>query len=158
MLEVLAPVAGTVVDITEVPDPVFSGGLVGPGAAILPDPQAGRTAVAPITGRVLKLHPHAFILVSDGDGAGGVARSVLVHLGIDTVELKGDGFTLLVSEGDDVVAGQPIAVWDPADVEAGGRSPMVPVVALEAPPTALTAAATPGAEVTSSDPLFTITG
>ena len=150
MLEVLSPVAGTVIDVADVPDPVFSGGLVGPGCAVVPDPAAGRTAVAPLSGRVVKLHPHAFIIAAD-DG-----RAVLVHLGIDTVELRGDGFTLLVREGDEVVAGQPVAVWDPADVEAGGRSPIVPVVALDAAPNALTRRAAPGTAVTPADVLFAL--
>jgi len=150
MLEVLAPVAGTVIAVTDVPDPVFSGGLVGPGVAIVPDPSMGRTAVAPVGGRVLKLHPHAFIIATD-DG-----RAVLVHLGIDTVELRGDGFTLLVAQGDEVVPGQPITVWDPADVEAGGRSPIVPVVALVATPGSLTLRAVPGTVVTESDVLFAL--
>ena len=54
---------------------------------------------------------------------------MLVHLGIDTVQLKGEGFTLLAAEGDDVEAGAPVVEWDPAAVEAGGRSPVCPVVA-----------------------------
>jgi len=56
----------------------------------------------------------------------------LVHLGIDTVQLKGEGFTLLAAEGDEVAAGAPVVEWDPAAVEAGGRSPLCPVVALDA--------------------------
>ncbi|MBB5777452.1 PTS system N-acetylglucosamine-specific IIA component [Nonomuraea jabiensis] len=74
----------------------------------------------------MKLHPHAYVIVGD-DG-----RGVLVHLGIDTVELKGQGFELLAAEGDRVSAGQPVVAWDPAVVEAGGRSPVCPVVALDA--------------------------
>ena len=57
------------------------------------------TAVSPVAGTVVKLHPHAFVVVAD-DG-----RGVLVHLGIDTVQLKGDGFELLIAEGDRVAAG-----------------------------------------------------
>ena len=150
MLEVHSPVAGTVIAVTDVPDPVFAQGLVGPGSAVVPDAAAGRTAVAPISGRMLKLTPHAFIVVSD-DG-----RAVLVHLGIDTVELRGDGFTLLVAQGDEVVAGQPIIVWDPAEIEAGGRSAIVPVIALEAAPGALALRAAPGSTVTESDVLFSL--
>ncbi|MFF5209372.1 PTS glucose transporter subunit IIA [Streptosporangium sp. NPDC000396] len=125
MTTVLAPVAGAAVGLGAVPDPVFSEGLVGPGMAIEPDRAPGR-AVSPIAGKIIKLHPHAFVVVDD-DG-----RGVLVHLGIDTVQLKGVGFELLVSEGDRVSAGQPVVAWDPAEVEAGGRSPVCPVVALDA--------------------------
>jgi PTS system N-acetylglucosamine-specific IIA component len=75
---------------------------------------------------VVKLHPHAFVVVAD-DG-----RGVLVHLGIDTVQLKGDGFELLIAEGARVAAGDAVVRWDAAAVEAGGRSPSCPVIALEA--------------------------
>ncbi|OUC95598.1 PTS sugar transporter subunit IIA [Streptosporangium minutum] len=125
MTTVLAPVAGAAVGLRAVPDPVFSEGLVGPGAAIEPAREPGE-AVSPITGKIVKLHPHAFVVVGD-DG-----RGVLVHLGIDTVQLRGEGFRLLVSEGDRVSAGQPVVVWNPLEIEEGGRSPVCPVVALDA--------------------------
>ncbi|MFG1698394.1 PTS glucose transporter subunit IIA [Nonomuraea sp. NPDC049309] len=125
MTTVLAPVEGEAVGLAAVPDPVFSAGMVGPGAAI--DPLRGPgEAVAPISGKIVKLHPHAYVIVGD-DGKG-----VLVHLGIDTVQLKGEGFELLASEGDRVAAGQPVVAWDPSVIEAGGRSPVCPVVALDA--------------------------
>ncbi|MGW0801737.1 PTS sugar transporter subunit IIA [Nonomuraea sp. NPDC002799] len=125
MTTVLAPVEGAAVGLAAVPDPVFSAGMVGPGTAIDPLRGPGR-AVAPIAGKIMKLHPHAYVIVGD-DGKG-----VLVHLGIDTVQLKGEGFRLLAAEGDRVSAGQPIVAWDPAAIEAGGRSPVCPVVALDA--------------------------
>jgi PTS system N-acetylglucosamine-specific IIA component len=127
MTTVLAPVAGTVVGLAAVPDPVFSSGLVGPGTAVDPAREPG-TAVAPIDGTILKLHPHAYVIVAD-DG-----RGVLVHLGIDTVQLKGEGFEVLADEGQRIRAGEPVVFWDPAAVEAGGRSPICPVVALSASP------------------------
>ncbi|GGO75685.1 PTS sugar transporter subunit IIA [Nonomuraea cavernae] len=125
MTTVLAPVEGAAVGLAAVPDPVFSAGMVGPGTAIDPLREPGM-AVAPIAGKIMKLHPHAYVIVGD-DG-----RGVLVHLGIDTVQLKGEGFTLLAAEGDRVRAGQPVVAWDPSVVEAGGRSPVCPVVALDA--------------------------
>ena len=149
-LPVRAPVAGTVIDVADIPDPVFSAALVGPGSAIRPDPVTGGTAVAPVSGTVVKLHPHAFVVAAD-DG-----RAVLVHLGIDTVELHGTGFELRVAEGDRVEAGQPVIRWDPAAVRAGGRSPVVPVVALDADASGLDAHAALGTAVTTSDVLFTI--
>lgn len=149
-LAVRAPVAGAVIAVADIPDPVFSAALVGPGAAIRPDPVTGGMAVAPIAGTVVKLHPHAFVVAAD-DG-----RAVLVHLGIDTVELHGDGFELHVAEGDRVEAGQPIIGWDPAAVRAGGRSPVVPVVALDAEPSELEDIAPIGTTLTPSDPLFHI--
>ncbi|MGI5269314.1 PTS sugar transporter subunit IIA [Nonomuraea sp. CA-218870] len=145
MTTVLAPVEGAAVGLTAVPDPVFSAGMVGPGTAIDPCRGPGE-AVAPITGKIVKLHPHAYVIVGD-DG-----RGVLVHLGIDTVQLRGRGFRLLAMEGDRVSAGQPVVAWDPAEIEAGGRSPVCPVVALDA----LDGAVTPLAEgaVRAGDALF----
>ncbi|MEU4718849.1 PTS glucose transporter subunit IIA [Nonomuraea dietziae] len=121
----VAAVDGAAVGLGAVPDPVFSAGMVGPGTAIDPARGPGK-AVAPIDGKIMKLHPHAYVIVGD-DGKG-----VLVHLGIDTVQLKGEGFRLLAAEGDRVSAGQPVVAWDPAVIEAGGRSPVCPVVALDA--------------------------
>jgi PTS system glucose-specific IIA component len=125
MTTVLAPVGGTAVGLAAVPDPVFSAGMVGPGTAIDPRRAPG-WAVAPIAGKIMKLHPHAYVIVGD-DGKG-----ILVHLGIDTVQLRGAGFQALAAEGDRVCAGQPVVAWDPVAVEAGGRSPVCPVVALDA--------------------------
>jgi sugar PTS system EIIA component len=129
-LTVIAPVPGSVMPMADVPDPVFAGSLVGPGAAVNPT-RARQQAVSPIAGRIVKLHPHAFVVVVP-DG-----RGVLVHLGIDTVKLKGEGFTLLASEGDEVEPGTPVVEWDPAAVETEGRSPVCPVVALDASAEAL---------------------
>jgi PTS system glucose-specific IIA component len=144
---VISPVAGDAVPMTEVPDPVFSAALVGPGTAVDPARTEG-AVVSPIAGRVAKLHPHAFVVVGEA------GRGVLVHLGIDTVQLAGEGFTLLVAEGDPVEAGTPIVRWDPALVESGGRSPICPVVALDAPPDEITDRAD-GHRVAAGDVLFT---
>lgn len=132
-LAVSSPVTGTVIGLASVPDPVFAEAMVGPGTAIDPDRVLGE-AVSPIAGRIVKLHPHAFVVVDDTSGAD---RGVLVHLGIDTVQLDGAGFELLVSEGDVVAAGQAVVRWHPGDIEAGGRSPICPVVALGAADTDL---------------------
>nr|WP_235508963.1 PTS glucose transporter subunit IIA [Aeromicrobium sp. Root236] len=131
----LAPVAGTVVALADVPDPVFAQQIVGSGIAIDPE-RAESTVVAPADGRLLKLHPHAFVLLT-GEGKG-----LLVHLGIDTVQLEGAGFELLAAEGDEVTAGTPIVRWNPAEIEAGGRSPIVPVVVMDSAPDSVRANAT----------------
>ena len=126
-LPVGSPVPGRVVPLTEVPDPVFAQAMVGPGLAVVPD-DAPCDAVAPVAGTIATLHPHAFVVATD-DG-----RAVLVHLGIDTVKLKGEGFTLHVAKGDTVTAGQPIVGWSPAAVTAAGYAAVCPVVALDAGP------------------------
>ncbi|MFC0435856.1 PTS glucose transporter subunit IIA [Kutzneria buriramensis] len=122
---VLSPVKGVLAPITEVPDPVFAEAMVGPGVAVHPELTAG-DAVSPVDGTIVTLHPHAFV-VATAEGA-----AVLVHLGIDTVKLQGEGFTLHVAKGDAVRAGQPVIGWDPAAVQEGGKSPICPVVALDA--------------------------
>jgi PTS system N-acetylglucosamine-specific IIA component len=104
-------------------------------------------AVAPVDGLVVSMHPHAFVVV-DEDGHG-----VLTHLGIDTVQLNGEGFELLVKKGDEVKRGQPVVRWNPAAVEAAGRSPISPIVALEATADALGDVVEAG-EVASGDALF----
>ena len=151
-LTVRAPAAGRVVALDDVPDPVFSGRLIGPGLAIDPN-RTGRegsdtAALAPITGTLSKIHPHAYVITND-DG-----RSVLVHLGLDTVSLGGTGFTLLASEGDTIDAGSPVISWSPAQIEAGGLNPIVPVIALEAQESVLTPVPS-GRRVEAGDPLMT---
>jgi sugar PTS system EIIA component len=145
-LQVLAPLPGRVLPLSEVPDPVFAGAMVGPGAAVDP-PRGPVQAVAPVDGRIAKLHPHAFVVVTSS------GRGVLVHLGIDTVQLQGEGFRLLAAEGDEVTAGTPLVEWDTAAVEAGGRSPVSPVIALDAPPEAIGEAVT-GGQVEAGAELF----
>lgn len=125
MTTVTSPLAGRAIGLAAVPDPVFSGAMVGPGTAIDPGREPSE-AVSPVDGIVVSLHPHAFVVV-DPEGHG-----VLTHLGIDTVQLNGQGFELLINKGDTVTRGQAIVRWDPAAVEAAGKSPICPVVALEA--------------------------
>ena len=145
-LTIVSPITGDAVPLTSVPDPVFSAALVGPGTAVDPDRSHG-TVVSPIDGRVTKLLPHAFVVLAES------GQGVLVHLGIDTVQLDGDGFTLLVNQGDYVKAGMPIVMWDPSWVEANGRSPVCPVVALDAQPDQISDCAQ--GNVAAGDVLFT---
>lgn len=121
---VLAPIEGRAVPLDDVPDPVFSQGMVGYGAAIDP-PRGVIDAVAPVSGKILKLLPHAYIVMTQ-DNVG-----VLVHLGLDTVQLNGQGFTTHVSQGDTVTAGQVVVTYDVPSVAAKGLNPIVPVVVMD---------------------------
>src|SRR5690242_5159342 len=121
---VLAPIEGRAVALSDVPDPVFSQGMVGYGAAVDP-PRRVVDAVAPVSGKILKLLPHAYIVMTP-DNVG-----VLVHLGIDTVQLKGEGFTTHVNQGDSVTAGQVVITYDVPAIEAKGLNPIVPVVVMD---------------------------
>lgn len=121
---VFSPVEGRALALADVPDPVFSGGMVGYGAAVDP-PREVIYAVAPVGGKILKLLPHAYVIMT-ADGVG-----VLVHLGLDTVTLNGEGFTAHVAQGDTVEAGQPVITYDVPAIVAAGLSPVVPVVVMD---------------------------
>lgn len=152
-LRVLSPVSGTAMSLESVPDPTFSAGMVGPGVAIHPEPgQEGgqdrkQEVVSPISGTLVKLHPHAFVVMGSDR-----SRGVLVHLGIDTVQLAGEGFDLMAAQGERVEAGAPVIRWSPGSVAAAGKPSVVPVVALDAPAEALTEEAHGAVE--RGDPLF----
>ncbi|MDV9176160.1 PTS glucose transporter subunit IIA [Streptomyces sp. W16] len=146
MTSVTSPLAGRSIGLTEVPDPVFSGAMVGPGTAIDPVREPSE-AVSPVDGVIVSLHPHAFVVV-DSEGHG-----VLTHLGIDTVQLNGEGFELLVNKGDTVTRGQSVVRWNPAAVEAAGKSPVCPIVALEATAESLSELREDG-DVKAGDRLF----
>lgn len=148
-VSVLAPCPGRVVALSQTPDPVFSQEMMGPGVTIDPVPGAA-TVVAPIDGTVMVVHPHAFVVM----GPSGVA--VLVHLGIDTVRLKGEGFEVLTEKGATVAAGDPMVRWDPSAIAARtGLSTMVPVVAMERPKGTVPDPE-PGATAVVGEVLFTV--
>ena len=136
----------------QVPDATFAQGIVGHGAAIDP-PHEIIDAVAPISGTVLQMLPHAYIIVS-ADNVG-----VLVHLGLDTVELKGQGFTALVEKGDHVEAGQSVITYDVPAIVAAGRNPIVPVIVMEKKPEDITLAdvVAVGGPLAAEQELLTVT-
>lgn len=120
-IDVLAPLDGTVVDLEAVPDEVFAQKMVGDGVAIDP---SGQVAVAPVTGTLVKLFTggHAFGIATSG----GV--ELIVHLGLDTIEMKGEGFGKIAVEGQEVQVGTPIVRFDRAVVERMGKVMISPVV------------------------------
>jgi len=150
-LIVLAPVPGRAVELGLVPDPTFAQAIVGPGGAIDP-PREVVDAIAPISGKLLKVFPHAYVIVAP-EGVG-----VLVHLGIDTVQLKGAGFTLRAQQGDTVTAGDVIVSFDVPAIVASGRDPIVPVIILErqAENITLADAVAAGLELAAGDTFLTV--
>ena len=108
-------------NIEDVPDVVFSEKIVGDGVAIRP---TGDTIVAPVNGTIGKIFEtnHAFSIESE-DGV-----ELFVHFGIDTVELKGEGFTRIAEEGQNVKVGEPIIKFDLVTLEAKAKSVLTPVV------------------------------
>ncbi len=120
---IVAPMTGEVIALEKVDDPVFSGGILGPGVAIRPTDGEVR---APISGTVSSLLPsrHALGILGD-DGL-----EVLVHVGLDTVRLEGAPFTAHVAQGDRVEAGQHVLTADLGAIEAAGLDITTPVVVL----------------------------
>ena len=118
---VTSPLEGRAVPISEIPDPVFSTGVVGDGIAIEP---TSNTVVCPADATVVTAPEsgHAFGLKLDS----GV--ELLIHVGIDTVELGGKGFDVKVKAGDHVSAGQPLVVFDPTVIDEAGYSKITPVL------------------------------
>jgi PTS system N-acetylglucosamine-specific IIC component len=117
----VSPVTGEVVALEQVPDEAFASKAVGDGVALKP---TDKTVVSPAAGTIVKIFNtnHAFCLETE-KGA-----EIVVHMGIDTVALGGKGFTRLVEEGAEVVAGQPILEMDLDFLNANARSMISPVV------------------------------
>lgn len=121
VITVGSPVTGSVIPLAEVPDPIFSGGLIGPGVAIAP---TGERIVAPVAGTVVAAPAsgHAIGLRTD-DGL-----ELLIHVGIDTVKLNGEHFTTRIQQGERVVAGQLLLEFDALAISAAGYPLITPVV------------------------------
>ncbi|MDR6120562.1 glucose-specific phosphotransferase system IIBC component [Bacillus sp. SLBN-46] len=117
----VSPIKGEIKEITEVPDQVFAGKMMGDGFAIVPS--EGLVA-SPVDGKIVNLFPtkHAIGILSDG------GREILIHVGIDTVNLKGQGFETLVSENDRVVKGQPLLKVDLDYIKEHATSTITPIV------------------------------
>jgi glucose-specific phosphotransferase system IIA component len=125
---ILAPLDGRAHPLSEVADPVFAAEMVGSGVAVEPpDTDTTITVVAPIAGTLVKLHPHAAVIVSDS-GIG-----VLLHIGIDTVGVP-DLFDAKAAEGNHVSAADPLISFSPNAIRRTGRSATVPVVVLDVAP------------------------
>ena len=120
-IEIIAPLSGEVVNIEDVPDVVFAEKIVGDGIAIKP---SGNKIVAPVDGTIGKIFEtnHAFSIESD-DGI-----ELFVHFGIDTVELKGEGFKRIAEEGQSVKKGDVVIEFDLALLEEKAKSVLTPVV------------------------------
>lgn len=116
-----APIQGTIVPRNEIPDDTFAAGVFGDGVGI--DPEEG-VVVAPFDGEISSVTDtkHAIGITGPAD------MEVLIHVGVDTVNMKGDGFELLVEEGQKVKAGQKLMTFDIAKIKAAGYSPVAAVL------------------------------
>ncbi len=145
-LEVLSPLDGTVVPLEEVPDATFAGGALGQGVGI--DPKNG-VLFAPFAGSVMVAFPtgHAFGLRAE-DGT-----EMLIHVGIDTVNLKGQHFDVKVKKGDQVEVGDILLEFDAEAIREAGYSLVTPVIITNSAKHPLTGATATGA-VAHGDPLY----
>ena len=116
-----APIQGTIVPRNEILDDTFAAGVLGDGVGI--DPEEG-VVVAPFDGEISSVTDtkHAIGITGPAD------MEVLIHVGVDTVNMKGDGFELLVEEGQKVKAGQKLMTFDIAKIKAAGYSPVAAVL------------------------------
>lgn len=123
VITIMSPMSGEVIPIDQVPDPVFAEKMLGDGVAIIPDegvvaaPAAGIISALPKSG-------HAFGM----ELAEGV--ELLVHVGIDTVEMNGEGFTLLAVKGQQIELGQRLIAFDINAIKAAGKPTISPIVVM----------------------------
>ena len=118
--QVLQPVKGNVIAREEIPDDTFASGVLGDGVGIQP---ADDKVVAPFDGTISSVAESQHAVGIEANG-----MEMLIHVGVDTVNMKGDGFTCLVKEGDAVKAGQPLIIFDRAKIKAAGYSDTVAVL------------------------------
>ena len=145
---IASPVKGKVIALRDVKDEAFSAGVLGLGAAVLPEDD---TIYAPADGTVENMFStgHAIDLVTD------TGAEVLIHVGMDTVQLQGKGFQPLVRSGDAVKKGQPLLKFDRKLIEAAGYSLVTPVIITNSDDYAAVAAASTAA-VNAGDTLLTL--
>ena len=121
VIELHAPLEGTAVALSDVPDPIFAAGKLGEGVAIEP---TGTTVVAPAAGKVAATYPsgHAVGLKLEN------GIELLIHVGLDTVNLDGKGFSVKVAKGDVVAAGDALIEFDPEVIKEAGYPLITPVI------------------------------
>lgn len=121
IVKIYSPLAGEVIDITEVPDPVFAEKMVGDGFAVIP--KNGKV-VAPLKGKIKEIFStkHA-IAIESSEGL-----EILIHIGLETVELEGEGFELKVSSGAFIEVGEELLNFDIDFLEKNNKEIISPIV------------------------------
>lgn len=120
-IQILAPLSGNAVNLASVPDPVFSEKMMGDGIAI--EPSEG-IVVSPVDGEIMQIFPtkHA-VGIRAKNGA-----EILIHIGLETVSLKGEGFETYVHQGDSVKAGDKLVSFDMATISEKAKSTVTPII------------------------------
>lgn len=114
LVSLVAPVDGDVMPLTEFPDPVFAEGMLGLGVGFMP---SGKTVVAPCSGQVAKVFPGGHAVLIKGEKG----LELLVHIGLDTVDLAGRGFEVICADGQQVEPGQPLVKFDREVIAEAGK-------------------------------------
>ena len=119
--ELLSPLHGEVVPLSEVPDPVFAQKMMGEGIAIIP--QNGKV-VSPVSGHVVQVFPtkHAIGIKSKG------GLEILIHIGLETVELNGEGFNVLVDSNQPIRAGDPLVNVNLEYLKSQNKEIVTPII------------------------------
>lgn len=125
--ELYSPISGTLRHLNTLADPVFAEEIMGPGFAVAPENDRYVKVCAPTDGTLTHLLPHA-CAITRANG-----QQILVHLGIDTVKLGGEGFSSIRNLGDEVSAGDPLIAWDTAPARKMGY-PLEVIVVVLCPP------------------------
>lgn len=146
--ELISPLTGTAIPLSEVPDAVFAGGALGEGVAIVPTEGVVK-APADATVMTVFESKHAITLRADS------GAEILIHVGLDTVKLQGAPFEVLVANDQKVAAGDPLLKVDLQAIAEAGYDITTPVVVLNSARYGLTPLAT--GEVTAGDPLLALT-
>lgn len=125
---ILSPVAGRLVNLEATGDPVFASRALGEGVGVVPETTGETAVLAPVSGmlKTVARTGHAFGIKTDG------GIEVLVHIGIDTVNMDGEGFVVAVGKGERIAAGEPLATVDFGKVAAAGHSVVVVVTVVNA--------------------------
>ena len=125
---ILSPVAGRLVNLEATGDPVFASRALGEGVGVVPETTGETAVLAPVSGmlKTVARTGHAFGIKTDG------GIEVLVHIGIDTVNMDGEGFAVVVAKGERIAAGEPLATVDFGKVAAAGHSVVVVVTVVNA--------------------------
>ncbi len=123
-IKLTSPMTGEIVDITDTSDPVFSGKMVGDGVTIIP---TDGDVLAPMDGKIIQMFDTGHALAIESNGI-----QVLIHIGLDTVELNGQGFTKIAHEGQEVKQGDLLIKVDLEKIKALGKSIESPMVIVEA--------------------------
>ncbi|MDI4567654.1 MAG: PTS glucose transporter subunit IIA [Mycoplasma sp.] len=123
-MKIISPVAGNIIDLKELKDGVFSEKIMGDGVAIVPLLENNLEVVAPISGTLETVFytGHAFGIKDDN------GNSILIHVGIDTVNLKGEGFKVLVKQGEKIKAGDKLCFVDFKDIK--DKVPSIAVIVI----------------------------